>query len=98
QKTGNLAAAGTVRSTMRLENTEDQKDDKSPDKSAVKTATNGDRNKTDGARRSKSKGGAATDDPNAKQGTPTVATADQLLYEDSLHRATYTTDAHVVGE
>src|SRR5262249_57604124 len=67
-------------------------------KSADKTARNGDRNKTGGARGSKSKGGAASDDPDAKKGTLTVATADQLLYEDNLHRAPHTTDAPLVGE
>jgi lipopolysaccharide transport protein LptA len=59
---------------------------------------------TDGAKDPQSKapkaksGAAASSDPNARKGTLTVATASELLYEDNLHRATYTTDAHVVGE
>jgi LPS export ABC transporter protein LptC/lipopolysaccharide transport protein LptA len=88
QKTGNLAAKGTVRSTMRLENTEDSDKDK---------------NKTDGAKDARPpapapKKDAKSTDPNAKKTSLTVATAAEMLYEDNLHRATYTTDAHVVGE
>jgi LPS export ABC transporter protein LptC/lipopolysaccharide transport protein LptA len=92
QKTGNLSASGTVRSTMRLENTEDK--DKDPAKDKDKDA----KGKAPAKDAKGKAGAAASDDPNAKKGTLTVATASELLYEDNLHRATYTTDAHVVGE
>jgi LPS export ABC transporter protein LptC/lipopolysaccharide transport protein LptA len=94
QKTGNLAAKGTVRSTMRLENTEDKDKDKNKTdgKTDGKTAPPPKETKADAKKDAKSA------DPNAKKTSLTVATADEMLYEDNLHRATYTTDAHVVGE
>jgi LPS export ABC transporter protein LptC/lipopolysaccharide transport protein LptA len=115
QKTGNLSASGTVRSTMRLENTEDKDKpaEKTPDKSAAKTGASADKNSTDGHAAAATKNGTASgqtaksgqdpkskpaQDPNARKATLTVATASEMVYEDSLHRATYTTDAHVVGE
>jgi LPS export ABC transporter protein LptC/lipopolysaccharide transport protein LptA len=100
QKTGNLSATGSVRSTMRLENLEDSDKDKSGDKKTDGDKTDGKTPAPPAAKKPKSKDAkdAKDADPNAKKGTLTVATASELLYEDNVHRATYTTDAHVVGE
>ncbi len=104
QKTGNLSASGTVRSTMRLENMEDDsKGGKSTDgKGTDGHAAAGAKSGTGAGQNAKSgkdaKSKSASGDPNEKKGTLTTATASEMVYDDSAHKATYNTDAHMVGE
>jgi LPS export ABC transporter protein LptC len=87
ESTGNLIASGSVRSVMRLEPT----DPKRPQGSQG----------PQGPRELPADTTAPAGQPAAtgpRRGTETIATAADLLYDDAERRATYTTQARVVGE
>jgi LPS export ABC transporter protein LptC len=95
EQSGNLAASGTVRSVMRMESTTEA----APAKGGA--ATPGSKPGGSAATAPASPGGApATAKPRAAQrrAADTIATAADLVYDDSQRRATYTGQARVLGE
>jgi LPS export ABC transporter protein LptC len=83
ENSGNLTANGNVRSTMRLEPREDAAKPGAAAGSGAKPAAG-----------AKPAGAGAAGKP---AGALTTATATDLVYDDALRRATYTTTARMVG-
>jgi LPS export ABC transporter protein LptC len=82
EASGNLAATGTVRSVMRMESTEPAGKGKPGTKAAPTAAA-----------------AAAAGKPGAvRPAADTIATADDLVYDDAQRKATYTKTARVFGE
>lgn len=97
ESTGNLTASGNVRSVMRIESTEPSATTK-----RGAPATNGNTSPASAGAASNGRTatpqapGAAAD--GAREGTHAVATAADLVYDDEARRATYTTNARMIGE
>jgi LPS export ABC transporter protein LptC len=82
EASGNLAATGTVRSVMRMESTEPAGKGKPGTKPAPTAAA----------------AGAAGKLGAVRPAADTIATADDLVYDDAQRKATYTKTARVFGE
>jgi lipopolysaccharide transport protein LptA len=98
EQSGNLAASGSVRSVMRMESTESpQKDAAAPAAAKPGAPASG-----SGADRQAPVGGARKPAPTqagqARRAMDSVATAEDLVYDDSQRRATYSKNARVIGD
>jgi lipopolysaccharide export system protein LptA len=82
EASGNLAATGTVRSVMRMESTEANAGKSGAAKPAAKPAT----------------AAPAAKPADARPAADTIATADDLVYDDGQRKAVYTKTARVFGE
>ncbi len=99
EASGNLAASGTVRSVMRMESTEATtgkgKSPQGPATAGAAPSTNKPAGKP--AAPGAAPGGAGKP-AEVRPAADTIATADDLVYDDAQRKATYTKAARVFGE